>query len=228
MNATTTEPRLLTPAEVAAIVKAMRGQMTWSQELLAEFAGVTPRTVQRLEAGQPSSTSTRRDVAAAFGWPQDFFDVPRVIPTEADLAAQQAAYNLEYLVLDAVPVDGRGVITRLVEASGNRAMMPCSLAQLPRDVQDAFAAVADYVHDCLDAICDATMADALMYGDELTELTVPLLEAGYSLHLGVRQTSVSNPAWADPTPMPLTVLYVVAAPDGHSMAHIAVKRRIAM
>lgn len=228
MSSTETQPRLLTPVEVAAIVKAMRGQMTWSQELLSEFAGVTPRTIQRLEAGQPSSTSTRRDVAAAFGWPQDFFDVPRAIPTESDLAAQQATFDLEYLILDAAPVDGRGVITRLLEATGHRAMMPCSLAQLPRDAQDAFAAVADYVHDCLDAICDATMTDALMYGDELTELTVPLLEAGYRLHLGVRQTSVSNPAWVDPTPMPLTVLYVIAAPDGHAMAHVAVKRRMAM
>ena len=228
MSATETHPRLLTPAEVAAIVKAMRAQMAWKQETLAEFAGLTPRTIQRLEAGEPSSLGTRKAVARAFGWPLDFFDVPRVIPTHEELAAQKAAFDREHLILDAVAADGRDILTRLHDLPGFKAIVPCSLVELSRDGQDAFAMVADYVQDCLDIIGDVTRADVLRYGDELTEMAATLAEAGYRLHVASRETKIGNPAWADKTPMPITVLYIVAAPAEQAVQHIAVKRRIAM
>ena len=228
MSATETQPRLLTPAEIAAIVKEMRAQMTWKQETLAEFSGLTPRTIQRLEAGEPASSGTRKSVARAFGWPLDFFDTPRIIPTAEDLADQKAAFDREHVVLDVAPVDGRGILTRLADTSGHKAFVHCSLVELSRDGQDAFAAVSDYLQDCLDIIGDMTRVEMLIYGDELTGLAVDLSVAGYELHVASRETKIGNPAWADQTPMPITILYVVAAPARQAIQHIAVKRRITM
>jgi len=40
-------------------IKLMRGIMEWPQETLEELSGLTVRTIQRVEAGQPSSIDTR-------------------------------------------------------------------------------------------------------------------------------------------------------------------------
>lgn len=228
MSTTTTEPRLLTPAEIADIVKGMRARMAWSQETLAELARLTVRTVQRLEAGQAASIDTRRAVAGAFGWPVDFFENPIVIPTHEELAAQKATFDREHLIIDVCATNGRGILTRLHDLPGFKAMVPCSLAELPRAAQDAFATVADYVADCLDIIGDVPRADVLRYGDELTEMVAALADAGYRLHVASRETKVGNPAWTDQTLMPVTILYVLAAPNEQAVQHITVKRKVAM
>jgi transcriptional regulator with XRE-family HTH domain len=49
----------------AGQIRHMRTDKGWSQEHLAAVAGVTPRTVQRVEAGQRVSPETRMAIAAA-------------------------------------------------------------------------------------------------------------------------------------------------------------------
>jgi ribosome-binding protein aMBF1 (putative translation factor) len=61
----TRKPRLLTPSEVGQLVRVARKSRRWSQEALAAEASVTHRTVQRIEAGEPSDLQTRRGVARA-------------------------------------------------------------------------------------------------------------------------------------------------------------------
>lgn len=51
-----------TPAELAAFVREQLETAT-----LAEKAGITERTVQRAENGEPSDLTTRRNLARAFG-----------------------------------------------------------------------------------------------------------------------------------------------------------------
>lgn len=45
------QPRHLTPQELAALIKATREMRQWSQEQLADIAGLSSRTVQRVEEG---------------------------------------------------------------------------------------------------------------------------------------------------------------------------------
>ncbi|MGB3627133.1 MAG: helix-turn-helix transcriptional regulator [Henriciella sp.] len=47
-------------------IKRWREERHWSQEHLAELAGVGVRTVQRLETGEPASQETLKALAAAF------------------------------------------------------------------------------------------------------------------------------------------------------------------
>ena len=49
------------------LVKRLREERAWSQEHLASVAGLSTRTVQRLEADGNASAESRMAIAAAFG-----------------------------------------------------------------------------------------------------------------------------------------------------------------
>ena len=48
------------------IVRKLRLQRGWSQELLAEFSGLSVRTIQRIERGQQPSLESLKSLAAVF------------------------------------------------------------------------------------------------------------------------------------------------------------------
>jgi transcriptional regulator with XRE-family HTH domain len=48
------------------IVKKLREKNNWSQDQLAEYAGVNVRTIQRVESGQKASIETLKCLAAVF------------------------------------------------------------------------------------------------------------------------------------------------------------------
>lgn len=47
-------------------IRELRESRGWSQQQLAEIAGVSPRTIQRVEAGRGASQETLRAIASAF------------------------------------------------------------------------------------------------------------------------------------------------------------------
>lgn len=47
-------------------VQKLRLKKGWSQQQLADFSGLSVRTIQRIEAGQPASTETLKSLAAVF------------------------------------------------------------------------------------------------------------------------------------------------------------------
>lgn len=62
------------------IVRKLRLQRGWSQSQLAEMAGVTSRTVQRVEQGQRPSLETSKALAAVFE-----VDLSIIQPEESDM-----------------------------------------------------------------------------------------------------------------------------------------------
>lgn len=66
------------------IVKKLRLQRGWSQEQLAEMAGVTPRTIQRIERGQNPSLETARALASVFEVDQSTFTSEEPIMDSTD------------------------------------------------------------------------------------------------------------------------------------------------
>ena len=48
-------------------LKKVRLEHNWSQDQLAEIAGVSSRTIQRIENGNPASMETLKALAAGFG-----------------------------------------------------------------------------------------------------------------------------------------------------------------
>lgn len=66
------------------IVKPLRLEKGWSQEQLAEIAGLSVRTIQRLENGGTSSLETAKALSAVFDTPPDIF-----LNNEPDLDTSQ-------------------------------------------------------------------------------------------------------------------------------------------
>jgi transcriptional regulator with XRE-family HTH domain len=64
-----------TYADLASLVRALREGRNWSQEALAEAAGIKVRTIQRVENGEPTNVQTKRSLARAFEFDDiDAFD----------------------------------------------------------------------------------------------------------------------------------------------------------
>ena len=78
--------RPLSPIEIGVFVRARREANGWSQETLAELSGLSARTIQRVEDGQPSSVDTRRALARGFEFPDiDFFIKAMPEPDEVQI-----------------------------------------------------------------------------------------------------------------------------------------------
>lgn len=217
----------MTPAEIALLVKVYREAMEWSQETLAELSGLTVRTIQRVEAGQPSNSDTRRAIARGFEIPDlDIFCKTNPFPTQDELEQQKAEFDRKHMVLDAAVADGCTIIATLSGQPGYSAISPGSTVELSHAAQDTFANVLDFTRDCMDVADVASRREMLGYGDQLEEMIAELRSTGFCLCMGVRQTAITNKSWADPTPLALSVVYLVAAPVDVPPAKIVVSRKL--
>ena len=83
------------------VIRSLRLEKAWSQEELGAIAGISARTVQRLEQGQRPSLETLKALAAAF-------DVPVARLAPADLGSEEPAMTCE----TAQPADSRQYLWR--------------------------------------------------------------------------------------------------------------------
>jgi transcriptional regulator with XRE-family HTH domain len=78
--------RPLNDKEVARFVRIQRDANGWTQDTLAELSGLSVRTIQRVEDGQPSNIDTRRALARAFQLGDiDFLSKPVAVPTQLEI-----------------------------------------------------------------------------------------------------------------------------------------------
>jgi transcriptional regulator with XRE-family HTH domain len=198
--------------------------LEWSQETLAELSGLTPRTVQRVESGQPSSIDTRRAIARAFKCDDlDFFSRPIANPmTPEEAAAKKQAFDRDHVIVPVEVVDGRGIVNRLLGAS---AIVAGDLPDLSRAGQDAYAQIVDYARDCMDIADEVSRFELLGYGDTIEEMAVPLREAGLCLCVAVRKGNFRLRGEGS-SPMPMTLVYMLAAPASSPPSHFVAERNL--
>lgn len=222
-------PRILKPAELALLCKLQRTWRGWSQETLAELSGLTVRTVQRVEAGQPVGLDTRRALAAAWEAPDiDCLNKPTVFPTVEEVR-QQEKKRLEdlaanYFTVDMSRADGRGIARLLVDCEAVLVTLAEGLEE-KAEVEDAFALVSDYVRDFLDIVQDVPATERLTCADELQRLIADLARHGVTLLAGKRAVPVRFAGGKNPR-RDLTILYVLAAPKGKESAVVHVDKRV--
>jgi transcriptional regulator with XRE-family HTH domain len=89
---------------VAFVVRWNRGLRQWKAATLADFAGVSVSTVERVERGERVSVEALDHIAKAFGYEAGYFTVPRIrLPSEEAAATVVDRFsNLE--VVPVVPV----------------------------------------------------------------------------------------------------------------------------
>jgi transcriptional regulator with XRE-family HTH domain len=76
------------------LIQKLRLQRGWSQEQLAELSGLSVRTIQRLERGQPASVESLKALGAAFE--VDFSDLKE---PDMNATTSQSVSNDEVLAL---------------------------------------------------------------------------------------------------------------------------------
>lgn len=72
------------------LIQKLRLQKGWSQEQLAEVSGLSVRTIQRLERGQPGSLETMNALAAVFETDLDRLKEPTMDTPRPDIRPDEA------------------------------------------------------------------------------------------------------------------------------------------
>jgi transcriptional regulator with XRE-family HTH domain len=220
------QPRLISPAEMAIVCQMQRAARGWSQDTLAELTGLTVRTVQRVESGQPSNPETRRALARVFGADDiDTFNKPHAHLTPEEFEAQERKrkeeFEREYVTVDVTPMTGRG-IARLGEGVHAACVELSDALAARKDVEDVLAELKDYVRDFMDIADDVGAGDRLTMGDEMERMVGDLRRLGCSIVGGKR--SLSLPWGRNGKPMTTTAVYLFIVPAGKEPAAIAVPR----
>ena len=209
----TQQPRLLTPSELAAFVKLYRHLRQWSQEQLADISGLSVRTVQRVERGDPSDLDTRRAISRAFEFEDiDVLNKPYSIPTEDELAAEKEKFEREHVTLEALPLSSGRQLAELVETTSMDMSTPAY--EMSREAGEAFAALIDFFReyrDCADLYSEVQKFEVY---DDLQRNMNDLKVLGVSLCYATRKLQMKVSDDAAVKPLPVTALYVVAFPLG--------------
>ena len=215
--------RTLTPTELAAIIKMFREMRKWSQEQLADVAGLSTRTVQRIESGKPSDLDTRRALARAFEAEDiDLFNKPYVIPTEEEMKAAREKFERERMTLAAHPLTTGRQLADLVVLHSMDLMTPGF--EMDREADEEFAALIDYSREYRDCHDLYQEADKFEVYDALQKHIDSLRQMGVSLRYAERQVKLATAGEAA-KPWDTSVLYLVTFRLGYEPDEFATPRK---
>lgn len=223
---TATEARVLTPVELGAVIRLMREVRKWSQETLASISRLTPRTVQRVEAGEPSSTDTRRALAVAFEAEDiDLFNKAFTIPDPEALKAQQEEFNKNHLTLASEIVSTGKALAKFAEMAD--ADISTEAVELEGQATGEFAALIDGMRDYRDCAELYSEVNKLDVHDEFQNTLDTLASLNISVCCATRKVRMRT-SKDDSQGMVWTLLYLVAFPRGREPKELVVVKAIGM
>ena len=221
----TKSPRMPTLQEFAFCIKLFRELRKWSQEQLAEISGLTPRTIQRVEKGERSSTDTRRALARAFGLEDiDAFNKPISIPDAEEQKAKQEQFAKDHVTLKAQPLTTGKELAKLAETM--QMDLFSSAYELEREADEEFAALTDYFHeyrDCHDLYSEVGKFEVF---DALDAHIQALKAQEVSLCYATRQVAFKSAPGIEP--YKAEVLYVVACRRGQELKEFATPKAFSL
>nr|WP_326527975.1 helix-turn-helix transcriptional regulator [Rhodoferax sp.] len=221
----TKSPRMPTLQELAFCIKLFRELRQWSQEQLSAISGLTARTIQRVEKGEPSSTDTRRALARAFGLEDiDAFNKPITIPDAEEQKAQQEKFAKDNITLKAQPLTTGKELAKLAETTQMDLFSPAF--ELERAADEEFAALTDYFHeyrDCHDLYSEVGKFEVF----DAMDIHIQALKAQeVSLCYATRQVAFKSAPGIEP--YKAEVLYVVACRRGHELKEFATPKAFSL
>jgi transcriptional regulator with XRE-family HTH domain len=202
------EMRCLTPEELAKLINSLREQRGWSQETLAELAGVSVRTVQRVEKAIPSELDTRWALAKALEWEDiDVFNKSWPFPNVDKIQEEEKRLN-ETTTL--VPLEA-GLSGRKLRVfiEGTHAMSIHENTELPDEASIVFAELQDYMKDYLDIYSDLSVVDKVGIDKDFQVAIDKLHAMDIEIGVGIRRMECSNKSWEDKTPVIFLVVHIV-------------------
>lgn len=217
------QPRMLTPEELAQIVKILREAKQWSQEQLSDISGIHVRTIQRIEKGMRSSIDSRRALARAFEIEDiDAFNKPYKIPTAEEIQAEKERFNKENIILQVTVIANGRELAELVESTVMDMSSPAF--EISREADECFAELIDYFRDYRDIADMYSTKEKLVVYEEMQNYIDALKKLGVSVCYSTRKIFVKSAPNADP--LAIKGLYIVAFPYGKEPEEFATPREI--
>jgi transcriptional regulator with XRE-family HTH domain len=221
---------LLEPKLLGFWVRCIREAQHMSQDALAAVSGVDIRTIQRMEAGNVVSITTRRCIARGLGYENaDAFDDPKFgLEVHQVLEAiQQKAFERQYP--DRIRVKVERVLNG--ESLGRFADTSNAVSlnaddNLSIEAKRTAAAMFDYLRELLDVGNDASFTEKLSSNQELETMLRELEGLGAAVYSAIRSTKITGDNWMNKTPIPLTIGYLTAVPKERIIEDVLVSRRL--
>lgn len=223
---------LLQPAMLGSWVKILRLAQKWSQDALAEASGLTVRTVQRVEAGERTSRTTRRGLARGLGYDiADVLDDPECTAgivkfyetINADQAATVEANHPDHLKLTVKPLETGGALAGVIAACSSW-MFHCD-EEAPADAQLVATGLFNLVPDYGDIWEDLSFSGRVQFQANLAAPLDALKALGMRAYQTTRATQIVGKNWVDPTPLPMTIGCVAIIPADRDLSHTLVPKR---
>lgn len=198
-------------AVLAKNVKTIRDMKHWTQQHLAETAGILLRTVQRVERGDGASLETLGALASAFDVTIDFLQTDM----EAFVKAEEELRRTHDLI-EVKPV----TCSSHVEAVGASDAYFMQCASEDDTVRDAFADLASNLKDMGDLWDDAAPAHHREWVKEAFEQVVALNQLGVVVSIGKGNRALR----VGKGTVECRALYVIAWPKGQEKSVIAIPK----
>ncbi|ESX82673.1 MULTISPECIES: helix-turn-helix transcriptional regulator [unclassified Mesorhizobium] len=220
------------PKFLAFWTKCIRETSHWSQEALAASSGLDVRTIQRIEAGNPVSVTTRRALARGLGYDNpDVFDDPEFIKgvhelfeglrkIQDDEVQKQFPDHIRVPVTKAV--SGEALARIAYEADGYLFNTDDAIAAEAKEIA---ASMFDYLRDLGDIADDISFSEKRTYQQEVDGLFRQLEELGAACYLAFRATKLVGANWVEKTPLPFTIGYLTVVPSEKVLSEMMVPRR---
>ena len=213
---TKSEYRRMRPDEVASLVKLAREHLTWKQQTLADEAGVTLRTVQRVESGShQADDTTLRIIAKALKLDSEVFVSVSEFKSPEALLKDMEDWKKKHDMLRLEPADSGQALMTFVET-----INAWSFHHDEPDNDDERAAIGtllDYVRDLLDTLDDLYPSQKLESAKNMDEYLEELRSFGLKAFVASRKTALLGKNWENKTPMPITVGYLLLSKDHKEM-----------
>lgn len=197
------------PTFISQQVKRLRKVQGWTQDSLAQEAGVSTRTVEKLESGRHTpEEQTLRSIARALGVDVAFFD--KVSPEEEERRKVEAERVLRKNVL---------VTTRPIRSASDflaafdhmEAYRIDMSAVEDEQALELAAAMGDWIRDLGDVWAETYMSQRLEYARSFAQLCEEIEQHGYLCYMGRHRQQLRQ---KDRSRLIFTVLVMTILPSG--------------
>jgi len=163
------EYREMSAKELSLFIVMYRKQKRWTQEILAELAKLSVRTVQRAENGESAGPDVRRALARAFELEDiDIFNKRVRIPDEKAFKKDFARMQQETLTLPLEKISSGKVLREMTEQA--EAYTFDSIINITKEAEKFFAELQDYLKEYKDIYEELSAVQKLDINDDLQQM----------------------------------------------------------
>ena len=184
MNNEQGEYRCLKPEEIGRTVVMFRKALDWKQLTLALEAGLTERTIQRIERGEKVDENTLRKIAKALRLQENAFVGPRYVPSESELLAEFENTLKEITVIEARTFASLKDCDAVLHTHGFIVDDRAAGDELAEDV----AAFKDLTRDWMDLYGDISVSEQVEACRSVLESAQRIEAKGYQIRFGTYGT----------------------------------------